>query len=139
LSEDVLQERIRSATVVVVGRVRQVREPTGAAFPSTGGRRPISEHDPHMAEALIEVTDGIKGAAAGSEIVVRFPASNEVAWFSYPKFRAGRYRCLHAAARCADRRRHGAGRRTEVPVFNAPRVMILLPLTDVDRVRNLAR
>src|SRR5262249_40157331 len=89
-AEASLQERVRSASVVVVGRVREVREPTGAALqPSVGGGLRITEHDPRMAEAVIEVTVGIKGATAGSDVVVRFPTSEDVMWYSYPKFQVG--------------------------------------------------
>ena len=94
-----VQERLESADMVVVGRVAAVRLPSTDATPRTGARRaasraaptrgPISEHDPQWREAVIEVERVEKGARARREVIVRFPASDDVRWFRSPKFAPG--------------------------------------------------
>jgi hypothetical protein len=88
MSRDALQERIRSAAAVVAGTVREIRRPSEATQSAAGGLR-ISEHNPMLAEAVIAVKTGIKGAKDGDEVVVRFPTSTDVMWRNYPKFEAG--------------------------------------------------
>jgi hypothetical protein len=140
LSEETLQERIRSAAVVAGGRVREVREPTGEAVRQgpTGGLR-ISEHDPMIAEAVIEVTDGIKGARAGSDIVIRFPTSQDVMWYTYPKFHVGQTGVFILQPDTLTEGAPAVQRGTQVPAFNVLQPNDVLPLTDMDRVRNLVR
>jgi hypothetical protein len=86
-----LKRRIDSADVVVVGRVLTVGSDTMAAAAGQPAQmdRPISEHDPQWQEAVIVVESAVKGARAGDEIVVRFPASMDVVWFRAPKFQVG--------------------------------------------------
>jgi len=82
-----LKARLQAATIVVVGRVEQVRPAayTGAAAPP----RRFTEHDPDWQEAVIHVDDAIKGAQPGQTVVVRFPGSRDVAYVGTPKFTAG--------------------------------------------------
>ncbi len=102
LAKQQIKERLETADVVVTGRVASVRLPedetqagaVGAAMSlnaeaDSGRRRPISEHDPHWREAVIEVANVEKGEHATKEIVVRFPDSNDVRWYKAPKFRPG--------------------------------------------------
>ena len=88
LSDAELRARIQAADVVIVGRVVRVGAETIAA---AGGPTVTidSEHAPQWQEAIIRVESAIKGAEAGQEIVLRFPASDDVAWFQVPKFKEG--------------------------------------------------
>jgi hypothetical protein len=88
MSQDPLQERIRSAAAIVTGTVREIRRPSEVVQSAAGGLR-ISEHNPMLAEAVIAVKTGIKGAKDGDEVVVRFPTSTDVMWRNYPKFEVG--------------------------------------------------
>src|SRR5207302_9405757 len=82
-----LKAHIETAAMVVAGRVEQVRPAELAGAPARPKR--ISEHDPNWQEAIIQVQDGIKGAQAGDQVVVRFPGSADVAWVGTPKFAVG--------------------------------------------------
>jgi len=77
-----VRSRIANADMVAVGRVTSVR-PLALAAP---GRKSITEHDPDWQEATIKVDSGLKGIRSGKEVVVRFPASEDVAHYSAPKF-----------------------------------------------------
>lgn len=81
--ESLLAERLRAAEIVIVGQVRAVqpvaRDPR--AFES--------EHDPQWHEATVRVEEGLKGATAGEQLVVRFAASDDVRWFRAPKLKVG--------------------------------------------------
>lgn len=99
LARQQMKERLETADVVVTGKVKSVRLPeeagqAGAAVAAaegagSGTRRPISEHEPHWREAVVEVANVEKGAHAKKEIVIRFPDSNDVRWYKAPKFRPG--------------------------------------------------
>ncbi len=99
------RERFHSADVVVSGKVTAVRLPSeetsGATASARGaeqrGGGPVSEHDPKWREAVVEVDDVHKGEHAKKQIVVRFPASTDVMWYSAPKFHPGQqgYFMLH--------------------------------------------
>jgi hypothetical protein len=136
VSEQQLKERIGSAPVVVVGRVREVRRPARTEAQAQGCVGPrISEHDPGIAEAVIEVSEGIKGSAPGKEIVIRFPTSQDVMWHSYPKLQAGDagVYILEADKLCPGTKALLRG--AEVPAFNLRRSDDVLPVAESARVR----
>jgi len=69
-----LSERLKSADLVVTGRVAEMR-----AGPVQKPTR-VSEHNPTMwREAVVRVTDGLKGAPT-QNVVVRIPQSKDVQW-----------------------------------------------------------
>ena len=49
----------------------------------------ISEHAPLWKEAVVQVTEGLKGVESGETVVVRFASSQDVAWRDSPKFDKG--------------------------------------------------
>jgi hypothetical protein len=133
-----LLARIQSAPVVVVGRVREVRPPKSVPTGQRTAPSPITEHDPAIAEAVIDVAEEIKGKPPGKEVIVRFPTSTDVMWYRYPKLEAGSSGVFilqpdvltgKAAAQS------GAGAET----FNLPRKGDVLPVTDAARVRAAAK
>ena len=93
--------RFESADVVVSGRVTSIRlspqeaaagKVRGAALAESVGTtlaKPISEHDPLIQEAVVEVDAVHKGRHRSNEVVVRFPSSTDVKWYKAPKFRPG--------------------------------------------------
>ena len=100
--------RFERSSLVISGRVKSVRLPSpqltdigaigamGAAGAVGAGPgappqevKPVSEHDPVMQEAVVEVESVHKGTAGGSEMTVLFPSSTDVQWYSAPKFRPG--------------------------------------------------
>lgn len=87
LDDAALRARFEAADLVLAGRVVSVR---AADLTAAGAApQPISEHSPKWQEAVIRVTNGLKGTEAGQEIVVRFPGSDDVAWYNVPKFKKG--------------------------------------------------
>jgi hypothetical protein len=86
LTDQQLQERLNAADAVVVGQVMDVHPWIRAGLAAEHPR--FSEHDPDWHEAVIQVKSAIKGTQA-KQIVVRFPASRDVAWHRAPKFQKG--------------------------------------------------
>ena len=93
--------RFQQADLVVSGRVRSVSVSAhveapalglAAAVTAAGGTtitRPISEHDPLMHEAMIDIAAAHKGSHRGDTVTVQFPSSTDVKWYGAPKFRVG--------------------------------------------------
>jgi len=84
-----LKERLASAAVVAVGRVKSVRPASRLREAAGGPPARVSEHDPNWQEAVVHVETGLKGVEANRDIVVRFPGSMDIAWHLAPKFKAG--------------------------------------------------
>jgi hypothetical protein len=90
------REHFDDADLVVSGKVVSVRLPSdeplaakGAVATTTTRRKPVSEHDPKWREAVVEVDDVHKGDHKKKQVVIRFPASNDVMWYNAPKFHPG--------------------------------------------------
>jgi len=136
-----LKAHIQQAAMVVAGRVDQVRPAELAAAPGAGGahRTRISEHDAQWQEAIIQVQDGIKGAQAGEQVVVRFPTSLDVAWVGTPRFTVGQEGTfvLHKDSTSGSPNAMLAGR--SVPAYTALHKVDVLSRQDATRVRALIR
>ncbi|HVH68375.1 MAG TPA: hypothetical protein VM716_10940 [Gemmatimonadales bacterium] len=132
-----LKAHLQRAAMVVAGRVEQVRPAELApASPPTRPKR-ISEHDPEWQEAIIQVDDGIKGARAGEQVVVRFPSSRDVAWVGTPRFTVGQEGTflLHKDSTTGSPESTLAGR--VVPAYTALHKLDVLPKQDAPHVRAL--
>ncbi len=122
--------------MVIGGRVAAVGSATMEALGAPPG--PISEHNPNWREAVIDVETAIKGAQAGQRVVVRFPASLDVAWYDTPKLSEGQegtfilQRDLVSGAATALL----AG--SEVAAYTALNSLDVLPRQEAERVRTLA-
>ncbi len=81
------QARIAGSDLVIRGVVMTVRliEPT-TGEPASSRR---NEHDPMWQEAVTRVTAVEQGDDPGPEVIIRFPASLDIAWRDAPKFRPG--------------------------------------------------
>ena len=123
--------------MVVAGRVEQVRPAKLAAAPARPKR--ISEHDPDWQEAIIQVQDGIKGAQAGDQVVVRFPGSRDVAWVGAPRFTVGQEGTflLHKDSTTGSPLTMIGGK--AVPAYTALHDVDVLSKQDATRVRALIR
>lgn len=82
-----LQKTLESADLVIVGRVKKIQPPSLTALAPE--KQMISEHNPDWHEATVEVQSVLKGAPDMKEAVIRFPASMDVMWVNYPKFKEG--------------------------------------------------
>src|SRR5207237_9989779 len=125
LNDADLKAHIDRAAMVVGGRVQQVRPAELAAAP--GRPRRITEHDPQWQEAIIQVQDGLKGARAGEQVVVRFPGSHDVAWVGTPRFAVGQEGTflLHKDSTTGSPTTMFAGR--SVPAYTALHKLDVLP------------
>ena len=132
-----LKAHIQRAAMVVAGRVEQVRPAELAAAPTRPKR--ITEHDPQWQEAIIHVQDGIKGAQAGDQVVVRFPGSRDVAWVGAPRFTVGQEGTflLHKDSTTGSPLTMIAGK--AVPAYTALHDVDVLSKQDATRVRALIR
>ena len=95
--------RAQGADLVVNGHVSEVRE-----VPRDPGQ-PITEHDPHWQDAVVQVHDTphqAAGAAAPDNVLVRFSGSRDVRWAKAPKFRvaSAAYGCWATPLRRSPRR-----------------------------------
>jgi hypothetical protein len=133
--EEALKERLADASVVVVGHVREVRIPqTQSLTPEVG---PISEHNPEWREAIVEVEEGIKGAESGTNLVVRFPASEDVMWFDYPKLAVGERAVLILERDTLTGAATATLAGSQVPAYVLSKTVGSLPASEKDRVRSL--
>jgi len=82
-----LQGRLQRASAVIAGRVATVHPSTVMA--ASALTRPMSEHDPHWTEAVVEVRRTISGSVTGNPVTVMFAASIDVMWYRAPKYHAG--------------------------------------------------
>lgn len=84
-----LQARIERADIVVMGEVSAVRKLDAQPSNERPGR--LSEHDPQWREAVIDVSEVIKGSGIDlpGQVAVQFSGSNDVMWASAPKFQVG--------------------------------------------------
>jgi hypothetical protein len=140
LNNEQLKNRIEAAAAVIVGRVKEVRLPApGQATMAQGGRLPVSEHDPDMREAVVEVQDGIKGAGTGQSVVVRFPASRDMQWNHVPKLQTGQVGTfvLHPENLTGMPTAAVAG--AEVPAYTFRQRSDVLPVTESEKLRALVK
>ena len=81
-----LQAQIQQADVIVTGKVVNIFK-EAAASPETTF---ISEHNPDWQNAVVQVSSVLKGLQPEQkQVVVRFPASLDVMWVDFPRFKLG--------------------------------------------------
>jgi hypothetical protein len=137
MSEDALLARIRSAAAIVTGTVSEIRRPSAATQSAAGGLR-ISEHNPILAEAVIRVNTGIRGAKDDDQIVVRFPTSTDVMWRNYPKFEAGQTGVFILQPDLLAGASAQSAREGEPRAYSVRQRSDVLPLTEEERVKQLS-
>lgn len=84
ISDQDLQKRLARAELVVVGTVSAV-----SAAPGQANLPGVTEHDPDLKSATINVESVEKGQLTGQTVDVLFANSIDVAWFKSPKFQQG--------------------------------------------------
>ena len=122
VSDAALIARLRQVEIVVTARVAAVR--------ALRQRRPlrITEHDPQWREAVLEITDTLKGTPA-QRLVVLFATSMDVMWYRSPRLKEGQtgiFLLTVAPAGLTTTRQYAVVDPLDV-----------LPLTDLDRLRTL--
>jgi hypothetical protein len=134
VSDSVLQERVRAADMIVVGRVETVRAPTLMPQP----RRRITEHDADWQEAIIVVDTMLKGPAT-PRVVVRFPGSLDIAWHRMPKFTAGEEGTFLLRRDSLSGAPHAMLAGRQVTAYTVASPEDVLSRADAQRVRALVR
>lgn len=87
-----LEQALRTAEIVVTGKVVEIRPAPRAAFAAT---LRVTEHDPQWHDAVVEIQTINKGTPAmirvdgKRQIVVRFAKSMDVRFYRMPKFTLG--------------------------------------------------
>jgi hypothetical protein len=91
--DQALLHRINSARLAFVGRVLSVKpapeDVANESFEADSSHSYESEHDPEWKDALVSITNLLKGKTNTQEVVVRFPGSPDIAWRNAPKLREG--------------------------------------------------
>jgi hypothetical protein len=82
-----IKKHFDDADLVLTGKVTSVHLPESEAAASASLR--TREHDPMWRDAMVRVEDVHKGNHESKDIVVRFPASNDIAWRNSPKLHVG--------------------------------------------------
>jgi len=137
IGDQELQDRLKSADFVVIGRVTAVHRWTA---PKSGVPQRVSEHDPDWHEAVVEVQSVLKGAQVkGNKVVVRFPGRNDVAWVRSPKFEKNQQGifCLNREQTSGVSTEKVGGR--QVTVYTCLGHGDSLPMSDAPRVRSLLK
>jgi hypothetical protein len=130
-----IRASVDSADLIVTGRVMRVTPPTAAALAPQ--QQIISEHNPDWQDATIQVQSVLKGASDTSQVVVRFPASNDVMWADYPRFTVGQEGTflLHQDRLSGAPTAALEGR--TVPTYTAPSPKSVLSGVDAEKIRSL--
>lgn len=84
ISDEKIQERIRLAAAVIVGKVAATRP-----LKKEGKMGSVSEHDPDWQVAEIEVESSMKATPSKSTVAVIYPNSTDVMWYAAPRFQRG--------------------------------------------------
>jgi hypothetical protein len=134
VTDSTLAERVRAADMIVTGRVESIQAATLTPTP----RHRITEHDANWQEAVITVDSMLKGPTS-ARVVVRFPASLDIAWHRLPKFAVGQAGTflLHRDALSGSPHAMMAGQ--QVTAYVVPTTTDLLTAADAARVRTLIK
>jgi hypothetical protein len=138
-----LQERLADADMIVTGKVVSVglpKEAAGRAVSGGGGR--VSEHNAHWREAVVDVQQVDKGRPTVRQLVVRFPASNDVAWANAPKFEPGQegvFILQKSAPEAAPRGSKRAAASEDKPTYTALHPHDFQPAHKAERIKTLIR
>lgn len=137
VSESELQDRIKAADAVVIGRVIDVHR---WVIPKSLATHRVTEHDPDWHEAVVEIQSVLKGTnIKGDKVIVRFPERNDVAWVSSPKFEKNQRGifCLNRDQVTGAPTAKWGGR--QVNVYTCLGHGDSLPMTEESRVRTLLK
>ena len=78
----VIASHLKLADLIALGTVLEIREP------KTEGPVRDSEHNPEWKEAIVALEEVLRGPEA-ERVIIRFPSSDDVAWWDIPKLQRG--------------------------------------------------
>ena len=88
-------------------------------------------------EAVIKVESALKGAQDGDTIIVRFSASEDVAWFRAPKLQVGQTSTFILPKDTVSGAPRALLSGAEVEAYTALKAENVLPATEAARLRQL--
>jgi hypothetical protein len=135
-----IREHVSSAELIVVGRVLSVKPRVLTTSVSTAAAPPprISEHDPDWRDAVVQVESTVKGKPA-RQVVVRFPASRDIAWAASPKLKPGQTATFFLNSDQVSGSPMAMIAHTEVTAYTVLRANDVLPATEAAHVRTLVK
>lgn len=139
LRDEALRAKIAAADVIVVGQVEEVRLPQTKTLRAQEKPSRISEHDPMWREAVIKVESAFRGAQDGDTIVVRFSASEDVAWFRAPKLQIGQTGTFILPKDTVSGAPRALLAGVEVEAYTALKAGNVLPVTEAARISELTQ
>lgn len=135
-----LAQALRTAEIVVTGKVVEIRPAPRAAFAAT---LRVTEHDPQWHDAVVEIERITKGAPAmiradgKRQIVVRFAKSMDVRFYRMPKFTLGQEGVFLLQADKLSATPTAELRGQEIRTLLAPTMACCQPLDAEPRIRSL--
>jgi hypothetical protein len=128
--DDVLQKHLATADLVISGRV------TGIQEVPRDPKQPISEHEPELEEATVEVQSVEKGDLAEKPrtIQVKFVASKDVRWVALPKLTKG-----EEAVLALHKDYKPTGMQAAIQGYSVVAKMDVQPKAQLDRIRKLLK
>lgn len=122
-----LKDRINRANIVVVAKVVKTNEL------QLDKRLPISEHNPHWWEAVLQISSIKTGEFQGQELRILFPSSNDEVWMKSPKPKLQEEGIWILQK---DQQEKG-GSKFQVPGYTALDALDFQPMDQLDRVQRL--
>lgn len=122
-----LKDRIDRANVVVLAKVIKTNEL------KLKKPLPISEHNPHWWEAVLQISSIKKGDFQDQELRMLFPSSNDEVWMASPKPKLEEEGIWILQK---DQQEKG-GPKFQVPGYTALDVLDFQPMNQLDRVQRL--
>lgn len=136
-----LQAHLADADMVVTGKVLSVSLPGETAGHRAGTTSRVSEHSAHWREAVVAVHQVDKGQSSVRQLVVRFPASNDVAWAHAPKLQPGQEGVfiLHKAApqKGAGKSKRNAAKDGPAQTYTVLHSQDFQPIHKAERIKTL--
>jgi len=139
-----LQDHLTDADMVVTGKVLSV-----SLIGEAAGRGPVaessrvSEHSAYWREAVVAVSQVDKGKPTVKQIVVRFPASHDVAWANAPKLQPGQEGIfiLHKAAheKGATESKRAASKSKSAQIYTVEHELDFQPIDKAAQIKTLIR
>ena len=96
-------------------------------------RLPISEHNPHWQESVLQISSIKKGEFQGRELRMLFPSSNDEVWMKSPKPKLQEEGIWILQK---DQQEKG-GSKFQVPGYTALDALDFQPMDQLDRVQRL--
>ncbi len=128
VEEEKLRGRIAQAAMVVTGKVVTTRP-----LEAERKKGPVTEHDPNLWVAEIQVESFLKGSSSSPRVLVLYPNSDDVMWVRVPKYQPNQEGIWILQIDKTERFTHALG----APAYAALDPLDFHPKTDLDLIKRL--